>query len=120
MTPNGWKCEHLPYLVELDNFGVSKTPGHAKSGGIWVWGYDEITWFALQRQQYRSNGLAYASDWVRRTDPNGHLEMPGSRTMRSPLDGKRWYFANQPSAAVPDGFGDEEAIRAIWASERSR
>jgi len=120
ITPSGWKCEHLPYLVELDNWGVSKTPGQAKAGGIWVWGYDEITWFAHQSQQYRSNWLAYASDWVKRTDPNGHLQMPGSRTMRSPLDGKRWYFANQPSAAVPDGLGDEEAIRAIWASEWQR
>ena len=23
-TPSGWKCEHLPYLVEIDNFGVSR------------------------------------------------------------------------------------------------
>ena len=41
--------------------------------------------------------------------------MPGSRTVRSPLDKRRWYFANAPSKAVPDGLGDEEAIRAIWA-----
>jgi len=47
-TFSGWKCEHLPYLVEIDNWGVSKTPGQAKAGGIWIWGYDEITWFAQQ------------------------------------------------------------------------
>jgi len=29
----------------------------------------------------------------------------------------RWYYANTPSPAVPDGFGDEEAIRAIWAAD---
>lgn len=117
-TPNGWSCEHLPYLVEIDNFGVSKEPGQAKAGGIWVWGYDEITWFAHQSQEYRSNWLQYASSWVRRTDPNGHLEMPGSRTMVSPLDHKRWYYANNPSAAVPDGVGDEAGIGAVWASAR--
>ncbi|MBE7503090.1 MAG: hypothetical protein HS113_22970 [Verrucomicrobiales bacterium] len=55
-------------------------------------------------------------DWVRRTDPNGYLQMPGSRTLASPTNGKRWYYANRPSAAVPDGFGDEDAIRSIWAS----
>jgi hypothetical protein len=45
--------------------------------------------------------------------------MPGSRTMVSPLDGKRWYYANQPCASVPEGLGDEEAIRVIWAANES-
>jgi hypothetical protein len=115
-TFSGWSCEHLPYLVEIDNWGVSKQPGQPKAGGIWVWGYDEITWFAHQSQQYRSNWLAYARDWVRRTDSNGFLEMPGSRTLAYPADGKRWYHANNPSSTVPEGFGDEAAIRSIWAT----
>ncbi len=117
MTYSGWKCEHLPYLVELDNWGASRQPGKPKQGGIWVWGYDEITWFAHQSLEYRRDWLRYAWDWVQRTDPNGHLQMPGSRTMRSPLDRKRWYYANRPSAAVPDGLGDEDAIRTIWTDD---
>jgi len=117
MTFSGWQCEHLPYLVELDNFGASRQPGQAKAGGIWVWGYDEITWFAHQSKAYRSQWLHYAWDWLRQTDPNGHLEMPGSRTLRSPLDDMRWYYANTPSPSVPAGLGDEEAIRAIWAAD---
>jgi hypothetical protein len=51
---------------------------------------------------------------VRQVDTNAHLEMPGSRTMTSPLDHKKWYYANDASAAVPEGLGDEEAIAAIW------
>jgi hypothetical protein len=101
VTYSSWKCEHLPYLVEIDNWGVSKKPGQANAGGIWIWGYDEITWFAHQSQQYRSNWLHYAWDWVRRTDPNGYLQMPGSRTLRSPLDGLRWYYAKQPKPVGP-------------------
>jgi len=119
-TSSGWKCEHLPYLVEIDNWGVSRQPGQAKAGGIWIWGYDEITWFAHQSRQYRSNWLRYAWDWVRRTDPNGYLQMPGSRTLSSPRDRMRWYYANNPSPAVPDGLGDEDAIRAIWAADLAR
>jgi hypothetical protein len=46
--------------------------------------------------------------------------MPGSRTLRSPLDGKRWYYANGRNPAVPDGLGDEVAIRAIWAADSER
>ena len=120
LTFSGWTCEHLPYLVEIDNWGVSKTPGQAKAGGIWIWGYDEISWFAHQTKQYRRDWLRYAWDWVRKTDPNGHMQMPGSRTVRSPLDNRRWYFANTPSPAVPDGLGDEEAIRAIWAADSKK
>jgi len=117
MSPSGWKCEHLPYLVEIDNWGVSRTPGQAKAGGIWIWGYDEITWFAHQSKEYRADCLKYAWGWVRKTDPNGHLQMPGSRTMSSPLDRKRWYYANNPSPSVPEGLGDEEAMRAIWNAD---
>ena len=118
-TYSGWQCEHLPYLAELDNWGASRHPGEAGQGGDWVWGYDEISWFANQSKQDRSQWLRYAWDWVRKTDPNGYLEMPGSRTETSPLNHHRWYFANAPSAAVPDGLDDEEAIRAIWQSDRS-
>jgi hypothetical protein len=119
VTFSGWDCGHLPYLVELDNYGVSDHPGKANETGnfIWVWGYDEITWFAHHDRQYRDDWLHYAWDWVRKTDPSGHLQMPGSRTMTSPLDRKRWYYANDPSPAVPEGLGDEEAIRAIWSAD---
>ena len=122
-TFSGWTCEHLPYIVELDNYGRSNHPGQPNAQGgnfLWIWGYDEITWFAHQSPQYRSNWLHYARDWVRQTDTNGFLQMPGSRTLRSPLDNKRWYHANKPSPAVPDGFGDEEAIQAIWSGVTER
>jgi hypothetical protein len=118
-TFSGWTCEHLPYLVEIDNWGVSKQPGQAKAGGIWIWGYDEISWFAHQSQEYRAHWLRYAWDWVRQADSNGHLQMPGSRTLAGPVERRRWYYANHPSPSVPDGFGDEEAIRAIWATDPS-
>jgi len=117
LTFSGWSCEHLPYFVEFDNYGVSRHPGEANAKGEfnWVWGYDEITWFAHQPAAYRAHWLRYAWDWVRQTDPNGFLEMPGSRTAQSP--DTRWYFANHPSATVPTGLGDEDAIRAVWAQD---
>ncbi len=118
ITPSGWRCEHLPYLVEFDNYGVSKYPGKEKAGDIpfWVWGYDEISWFAHQSKQYRTQWLRYAYNWVKKTDPNGHLEMPGGRQTTSPLDHKKWYYANNPATAMPDGRGDEDIIREIWTT----
>lgn len=117
-TFSGWSCEHLPYMVELDNYGVSKHPGQPAQVPFWVWGYDEISWFANQSRTYRAHWLRYAWDWLRTNDPNGHLEMPGARTETSPLNHRRWYEANDPSAAVPDGLGDEDAILAVWKSDR--
>ncbi len=119
-TFSGWTCEHLPYLAELDNFGVSRHPG--QPGGpkenLYTWGYDEITWFAHQPKDYRAKWLQYAWDWLAETDPNAHLQMPGSRTASSA--NLHWYFANRPSVAVPTGLGDEDAIRAVWARDATR
>ena len=116
-TFSGWTCDHLPYFVEFYNYGVSRHPGEPNATGEfnWVWGYDEITWFAHQSKAYRAQWLQYAWDWVRKTDPNGYLEMPGSRTATAP--DMRWYFANHPSPAVPNGLGDEDAIRSIWTAD---
>ena len=129
ISPSGWTCDHLPYLVEFDNYGVSRQPGHAKAEGgnfNWIWGYDEITWFAAQSKQYRAHWLHYAWNWVRTTDPNGYVEMPGCRQTTyghsgtaAGGSGKTWYHANNPSPAVPDGTGDEEVIHAIWAGDPS-
>jgi hypothetical protein len=114
VTPSGWRCEHLPYIVELDNFEPSGREGQ-NIGGHWIWGYDEISWFAHQPETYRNEWLRYAWDWIRKHDPNGWLQMPGSRTLCAPVGGKHWYFANTKSAAVPGGFSQEATIKAIWA-----
>jgi len=117
VTPSGWDCEHLPYLVEFDNFG-SHNPGKPSSSPF-IWGWDEITWFALMPEAQRNQWLRYAWDKVRKTDPNGHLEMPGSRVL-SPgsREGPHWYWANTRSAACPQGFNTEETIREIWGTEQ--
>jgi hypothetical protein len=113
MTPSGWSCAHLPYLVELDNYGVSAKPGQPGTP-YFTWGYDEISWFAHQPENYRNDWLRYAWKWLREHDMNGWLQMPGSRTLHAPVGGQWWYWANTRSAATPDGFNQEETIKAIW------
>jgi hypothetical protein len=115
ITPSGWSCEHLPYLVEFDNFG-SHHPGQP-SQSPFIWGWDEITWFALTPEAARNDWLRYAWKWVAATDPDGHLEMPGSRVLRPGTpDGPNWYWANNQSAACPHGFNTEATIREIWGT----
>lgn len=118
ITPSGWKCEHLPYLVELDNFGISPQPGKIDPNGYFIWGYDEISWFSLQPEAYRNSWLQYAWSWVRRTDKNGFLEMPGSRVITGVSKGpERRYRANTKSIHCPMGFSQEETIRRLWLME---
>ena len=115
LTPSGWSCEHLPYLVEFDNFG-SHHPGQP-SPPPFIWGWDEITWFALMPEAERNDWLRYAYHWVRQADPNGHLEMPGSRVLRPGTpDGPDWYWANNRSPACPNGFNTEATIRELWGT----
>jgi len=119
ITPSGWSCEHLPYLVEFDNFGRSNPGKPSKSP--FIWGWDEITWLALLPENERNDWLRYAWKWVKDTDPIGHLEMPGSRVMTPGTpDGVRWYWANTKSDACPNGFNTERTIKEIWDGDRAR
>jgi hypothetical protein len=114
ITPSGWKCESLPYLVEFDNFGRSRSRNVADTNSIFVWGWDEISWFSLQDEAYRNQWLKYAHQWIRESDPNGHLQMPVSRMISCPNESKGSYRANTKSATCPIGYSQEETIKSIW------
>ncbi len=117
VSPSGWKCDSLPYLVEFDNFGRGPNPNVADPKSMFCWGWDEISWFALQPEEYRNQWLLYAHDWIKQTDPNGHLEMPGTRMISCPNETLRTYFANTKSPTCPVGYSQEETIKKIWNHE---
>lgn len=119
ITPSGWSCESLPYLVEFDNFGASDHPDVPEENSHWIWGYDEFTWFTLQPQEYQKKWLKYADDWVRANDPNGHLQMPVAR-VASPGKGRpsERLRLNTKSELCPEGLGMEETIKEIWANQK--
>ena len=117
IAPSGRKCESLPYLVEFDNYGRGRNPNVADTTNIFVWGWDEISWFAQQPEEYRNNWLVYAHDWIKKTDPNGHLQMPITRMITCPNETLRSYFANTKSDSCPVGYSQEETIKSIWNSQ---
>jgi hypothetical protein len=116
ITPSGWSCESLPYMVDIDNYDTSGNEGR-NVGGFYVWGYDEIGWFAHQSEQYRNDWLRYAWHWIKDNDKNGHLEMPGIRVLGTP---GKLYWANTRSPATPDGYNQEETIKQIWIEDNSK
>ncbi len=125
-TPSGWVCDSLPYLVEFDNWGSSGHGGESVGGKIgpiqgindryWVWGWDEICWFAHQSEAERNAWLSYAWQWVKDHDANGFVEMPGMRGLADAVGEVHEYYANTRSAACPQGCNQEETILAIWNS----
>ena len=123
VTPSGWPCEHLPYLAEIDNWGrgPAETRGKATPNSCWIWGFDEIDWFANQPETYRNEWLEYAWNWFLENDPDGRLQMPGCRCLHDPNPGLgELYRANTRSDAAPNGFGQEETIKRIWNTSKSK
>jgi len=104
-------------MIERGFTGRSRTPNVADNSTIFVWGWDEISWFALQPEEYRNQWLRYAYNWIKQTDPNGHLQMPVTRMISCPNETLRTYFANTKSAACPVGYSQEETIKKIWNQE---
>lgn len=113
-TPSGWSCDSLPYLVEFDNFGRSRKTNIANLNSHFVWGWDEISWFAQLDEKHRNTWLKYARDWIRRTDPNGHLQMPGCRMLSCPNETFGSYRANTKNPSCPVGYSQEETIKKLW------
>jgi len=121
ITPSGWECESLPYLIEFDNSG-KENPGVC--GGkvkYWPWGWDEISWFAHCAPEYRAYWLNYATEWLKENDPAGHLQMPGAITIAAdpiPIEGgdnKIWkYRLNNKTETFPHGFSDEDVVKKLW------
>ena len=119
-TPSGWSCEHLPYLVEIDNYGKEEPVNTADTTSYFPWGWDEISWFAKQPEKYRNEWLQYAWKWMKETDPDGHIEMPGIRGICCPNKTDNTYRANTRSAQSPNGYNQEETIKTIWAADKTR
>ena len=118
ISPSGWSCGNLPYLVEFDNYGRSRSPNVANLNSHFVWGWDEISWFSLQNEEYRNKWLEYSYNWIKETDSNGHMQMPVSRMITCPNNSSGSYRANTRSPDCPIGYSQEETIKKIWSNTR--
>lgn len=112
VTPSGWYCERLPYILEFDNFGMG-VPGDSSLSDAFVWGYDEISWFSQLDDSEEQEWLKYAFDYLNRVDPVGYIEVPG---LRVSVGGKDpFYRCNTASDACPEGRSLENTIKELWS-----
>lgn len=118
IAPSGWSCANLPYLVEFDH-GYSLGSISENTEEYFIWGHDEITWFATRPESVRNNFLEYADAWIRKHDSSGHLQMPALRPIwvnyaDHPED---FYYAMTASDGFELGYGQESTIKTIWEEQ---
>ena len=121
LTHSGWECEHLPYFVEIDNYGCQPPELLNTQVDYYPWGYDEISWFANQPKWYRKQWIAYAWQWLKDNDPDGYLELLGGRTARfyNPekpdlLTRGTFYYVNDPE------FEDFDILYDTWTADNQK
>lgn len=109
-----------PYLVELDGWGMSNHPGQPSDRidpnlsfweQIYVWGYDEETWFYVMPEQQRNDWLRYAYHWIKENDPWCHLQMPATKPISVDNGMMR---AIAPTENVPNAINLGPVIKELW------
>lgn len=91
--PQGWYTDKNFLLVEFDNFGV--VPAELNQFSTYLpWGWDEITWYGLNPENYRNEWLRYAWYKVKRLDDRTFLEIPGRRGMSTCYLNQVWEFTD--------------------------
>jgi len=113
ISPSGWSCKSLPYLVEFDDAWMDSDPVN-RVNQCFIWGYNEISWFSLKNEEEQKIWLEYAFNWIKNTDPNGYLQMPVACIVTDAKYLRRWYKANNMSPACPNGSGLEIKIKELW------
>lgn len=62
--PLGFTCDRQYTILEFDNYGGNGKPGVATPYAFYNWGYDDVTWFALQPEWYRNQFLAETQQYL--------------------------------------------------------
>ncbi|MBQ8753226.1 MAG: hypothetical protein IJZ13_09000 [Clostridia bacterium] len=63
--PLGFTVETCPTILEFDNYGPLSMELNVSNGPAFgTWGYDDITWFATQPEEYRNQFLKYLDEYT--------------------------------------------------------
>ena len=105
-SPAGWYTNKYPYLAEVDNWGVDTKRLHKASA--YIWGYDEITWYAVQPQWYRQKFVEDLTKQIDSFGENGHFALPTKRYIGQVpgISTAACYFAST--------YGDLNFYKDMW------
>jgi len=116
--PQGYNVSENFYVVEIDNF-ENNHPGDPTPATHYPWGYDEITWFALQPKEGQTKFLNHMINSLKLTDPGtGYISLPGRRTATRTINGETEYHFNA-SSLVKNGQALESVYRDVYSKQIS-
>ena len=114
INPQGWRVINNPFVLEFDNSDIECLTGcnYDISKDEWrLWGYDDISWFAKQPENYRNDILIYLYYKIKCFNNNGHFKMPIRRMYSEscpPLTSNPLY------RCATNAFNQENTIKNIW------
>lgn len=126
--PAGWETDYNPFLCEFDNSGYDKLNRDKNLGGMWPWGYDEITWFSKQPPKRRDEILIDFYAWINTNYTYGNIQMPTRVPLAfpftvyyeseeygsTPFNNIHFFKANTQSPNSLTSFSLEKTIKNIW------
>ncbi|MHB1452961.1 MAG: hypothetical protein ACYCYM_03250 [Saccharofermentanales bacterium] len=132
INPSGWQTDYNPFLCEFDNSGYSVADKDKNTGGMWPWGYDEITWFSKQPEPRRSEVLIEFHAWINTNYEYGNIQMPTRVPLAYPFvvyytseefgtsafNNIHFFKANTQSPASLVSFNLEATIKKLWRKPR--
>ena len=115
--PMGFEVEQNFTILEFDNYGGNNKPGVPTMQAFYNWGYDDVTWFAVQPEWYRNQFLLETDEFLR-TDPRIQDK-----------DGKQIYFlqpvlrrvltADQKITYIPGSHYSPDFVLDFFEEERT-
>ncbi len=118
LHPLGFEVKENFMILEFDNYGGNGRPGIATYDAFYVWGYDDITWFALQPEWYRSQFLLEADQYLK-SEPS-LMDDTGKPVYFLQLPLKRVITEDQKMLYVPEGVLDIDDIMDYLSDESTR
>jgi hypothetical protein len=126
VSPSGYTYDSYPYMLEFDNYGHDNSQ---MGKAVGQWGFDEISWYANQKAEYRRPYLTtLANEVAGLSAANGHVAMPGKRTAYISSTGASEYIGSDYYNMFYDSSigcalipiwdiavaGDIGAVKAAW------
>jgi len=111
--PLGFEIEENFTIIEFDNYGGNGMYGIATDKAFYNWGFDDVTWFAVQPEWYRNQFLKETAEYLSNSeiclDKDGKQQyflQPVTRRVITPGE-KKWY---PEIKYTPGEYADENFI----------
>lgn len=114
--PLGFQIDTNFTILEFDNYGGNGKPGVATPQAFYVWGYDDITWFALQPEWYRNQFLLECNTYLKAND----LDSQGKQVYFLQPCLRRVLTSNQTMTYKPGGTYNVDFILDYFGIEKTK